>query len=127
VLRQYNDGSIRPQQFSLDRGCGTDHANYAWLMTASYAPRYTPYRSGQMRAHSAYTLDASINKMTTIGERFRFQLGIEAFNAFNHNYFGRERGVTDPNNSNFGTVFPNQAWTGNGYPRQVQIRMKFFW
>ncbi|MBM3747906.1 MAG: TonB-dependent receptor, partial [Acidobacteria bacterium] len=109
VLRQYNDGSIRPQQFSLDRGCGTDFANYAWLMTASYAPRATSYRSGQLRAHSAFTLDFSLNKTTYIGERARVQIGIEAFNAFNHNYFGRERGTTDPNNPNFGTLFPNQA------------------
>ncbi|MEK7409414.1 MAG: carboxypeptidase regulatory-like domain-containing protein [Acidobacteriota bacterium] len=127
VLRQYNDGSIRPQQYSLDRGCGTDPANYYWLMTASYTPRSTPYRSGQMRAHSAFTMDASLNKTTYIGERARVQFGIEAFNFFNHNYFGRERGITDPGNPNFGTVFPNQAWTGNGYPRQVQIRMKFYW
>jgi len=127
VLRQYNDGSIRPQQFSIDKGCGTDPANYHWLMTAGYSPRYTSYRSGQIRAHHAFFMDASINKMTNITERFRVQVGIEAFNALNHNYFGRERGVTDPNNPNFGTVFPNQAWTGNGYPRQVQIRMKFFW
>lgn len=127
VLRQYNDGSIRPQQFSIDRGCGTDHANYHWLMTASYAPRYTPYRSGQMRAHSAFTMDASLLKTTYIGERARVEFGIEAFNALNHNYFGRERGTTDPNNPNFGTLFPSQAWTGNGYPRQVQLRMKFYW
>ncbi len=127
VLRQFNDGSIRPQQFSLDRGCGTDHANYDWLMTAGYAPRATPYRSGQIRAHSAFTLDASLLKTTHIGERARVEFGIEAFNALNHNYFGRERGVTDPNDPNFGTLFPSQAWTGNGYPRQVQLRMKFYW
>ncbi len=127
VLRQFDDGSIRPQQFSIDRGCGTDPANYHWLMTAGYAPRATPFRSGQMRAHSAFTLDASLLKTTYIGERARFEFGIEAFNAFNHNYFGRERGVTDPNNPNFGTMFPNAAWTGNGYPRQVQLRMKFYW
>jgi hypothetical protein len=36
VLRQFDDGRIVPQQFSIDRGCGTDPANYAWLMTAGY-------------------------------------------------------------------------------------------
>ena len=128
VLRQYNDGSVRPQQYSLDKGCGTDPANYPWFQTASYAPRYTPYRTTKIRSAPAFFMDASLNKTTYIGERFRFQLGIEAFNVLNHTNFGYERGTTDPNNPNFGTLFLSQSsLTNNGYPRQVQLRMKFYW
>lgn len=127
VLRQFNDGSIQPQPYSLSKGCGTDTANYAWLQTASYAPRYTPFRSGQIRRHHAVQVDASILKTTNITERIRAQFGLEAFNLMNHNYFGRDQVQQDPNNPNFGTIFPSQVSTQNMLPRQLQVRMKLIW
>ncbi len=127
VLRQFDDGSIRPQAFSIARGCGTDPANYVWLMTASFAPRVTPYRSGQIRKHPMFNIDAALSKTTQIAERLRFQLRLEAFNATNYYYFGRESFNTNPNDPNFGTLFPNTAWIGNGYPRQIQLGFKLFW
>ncbi len=127
VLRQFNDGSVKPQPFSISRGCGTDPANYAWLMTASYAPRATPTRSGQIRRQYQFNIDASLSKMTNITERLKFQFRLEAFNLTNFYYFGRENFNTDPNNPNFGVVFPSQAWIGNGYPRQVQLGFKLLW
>jgi len=39
------------------------------LETTDYAPRYTPFRSGQIRKHHAYQLDASLLKTTKIGEQ----------------------------------------------------------
>jgi hypothetical protein len=129
VLRQFNDGSIRPQQFSINRGCGTDPANYAWLMTADYAPsRMTPFRSGQIRKQQLFNVDMSISKMFQITERLRFQFRGEAFNLTNYYFFGRDNNFnTNPNDPNFGTQFPSQAWIGNGYPRQVQLGFKVFW
>jgi hypothetical protein len=128
VLRQFNDGSIRPQPYSIARGCGTDPANYVWLMTASYAPRATPFRSGQIRKQPQFNMDAALSKMTQITERLRFQFRLEAFNATNYYFFGRDNHFnTDPNSSNFGTQFPSQAWIGNGYPRQVQLGFKLLW
>jgi hypothetical protein len=124
VLRQFNDGSIRPQQYSIDRGCGTDPANYPWLMTASYAPRMLPQRSGQIRKHHAFTWDASLNKTTQITERVRVQFRAEAFNLANHNYFGRDNFNTDPNSPNFGTVFPSLVSNQNTFPRQIQLGFK---
>ena len=98
---------------SIGLGCGTDFSNnwgnYAWLQTTSFAPRYTPYRSGQIRVHHAYQLDASLLKTTKINERMRFQLGFEAFNLFNHNYFGRDNLNTDPTSANFGSVDPGDG------------------
>ncbi|MBM3728618.1 MAG: hypothetical protein FJW40_24735 [Acidobacteria bacterium] len=128
VLRQFNDGRIVPQQFSLDRGCGTDTSRYAWLMTADYAPRYTPFRSGQIRKQSLFNMDVSFSKMTEITERIRFQFRVEAFNLTNYYFFGRDSNFdTNPNSPVFGTLFPSQAWIGNGYPRQVQLGFKVLW
>lgn len=129
VLRQFNDGRVVPQAFSVSRGCGTDPANYAWLMVADYSPdRYLPSRSGQIRKQRLFNMDASISKMTNITERLKVQFRAEAFNLTNYYYFGRNDGfITDPNNPNFGTQFPNQQSTQNGYPRQVQLGIKAFW
>jgi hypothetical protein len=134
VLRQFNDGSVRPQQFSIDRGCGTDPSTYAWLMVADYTPgsvvpgRNNPSRSGQIRKRRMFNTDLSLSKMTEITERLRVQFRVEAFNATNYYFFGRNDGfITDPNNPNFGTQFPNQANTQNGYPRQIQLGVKVYW
>jgi hypothetical protein len=129
VLRQFNDGSIRPQQFSINRGCSaTDFSQYAWLMTADYAPRFTPSRSGQIRKQSLFNVDMSIAKSFQITERARAQFRAEAFNLTNYYFFGRDNNFnTNPNDPNFGTQFPSQAWIGNGYPRQVQLGLKFYW
>src|SRR6202022_3940089 len=105
VLRPFNGRSVVPQAYSVAPGCGTDPANYVWMETASYAPRYTPFRSGQIRKHHAYTMDVSLIKMTQITERLREQFGLEVFNVMNHNYFGRDSFNTDPNNPNFGPIF----------------------
>ncbi|MBI4905824.1 MAG: TonB-dependent receptor [Acidobacteria bacterium] len=128
VLRQFNDGSIRPQPFSIARGCGENTANYAWLMTADYSPdSYNPFRSGQIRKQRLFNMDMALSKMTQITERLRFQFRLEAFNASNYYFFGRNDGFnTNPNDPNFGTMFPNQASTQNGYPRQIQLGFKAF-
>ena len=129
VLRQFNDGRVEPQAFSVSRGCGTDPANYAWLMTADYSPdRYAPSRSGQIRKQRLFNMDASISKMTAITERLRVQFRAEAFNVTNYYFFGRNDGfITNPNDPNFGTMFPHTGNTQNGYPRQIQLGIKAFW
>lgn len=106
--------------------CASGEEPY-WLMLPSYAPRATPTRSGQIRKHQAFTLDASLNKMTQITERLRVQFRAEAFNLFNHNYFGRDSFNTDPTNPNFGTVFPATVSNQNSFPRQIQFGFKVFW
>ena len=128
VLRQNDDGSINPQPQSTALGCGApDSGNYAWLQTAGFAPRYTPSRSGQIRRHHAFYLDTSFTKMTKITERLRVQFRAEAFNLFNHNYFGRDQAQTDPNNTLFGVVRPSTVSTQNILPRQIQLGFKVFW
>ena len=131
VLRQTNDGKITPQAYSLNLGCGTDHSKYAWLQTAGYAagyaPRYTPRRSGQVRKHHAFTMDASLNKMTAITERVKVQFRAEAFNVMNHNYYGRTNFNTNPEDPSFGVIFPGTADIDNINPRQIQFGIKIFY
>ena len=127
VAREFNDGHIEPMQYALGNNCGTDTSKYSWLILPNYAPRETPYRSGNIRKHHAFTMDASLNKTTNITERLKLQIGIEAFNVLNHNYYGRDSFNTNPFDPNFGTIFPAFVWTGNGFPRQGQIRMKVMW
>ncbi len=128
VLRMDNNGNVKPQQYSLDAGCGTDTSNYAWLVLPSYAPRETPYRSGSVRMPSALTMDASLNKNFQITERLRVQFRAEAFNLLNHYVTLRGRYNTDPNSSNFGSIYPGSMWTGDtGFPRQIQLGFKIFW
>jgi len=117
-----------PQPYSITRGCGTDPANYAWLQTtAGYDPRYTPSRSGQIRKQALFNMDAALSKRVNFTERFSAQFRIEAFNATNYYFYGRNDGYnTDPNSPNFGTVFPNAGNTQNGYPRQFQLGIKLF-
>jgi hypothetical protein len=122
TLRIFDDG--RQQAVN----CPSGSTDYAWLRLPGYAPRSTPSRSGQIRKHHAFTLDSSLLKTTNIGERFRFQIGAEAFNLMNHYFYGRNNGFnTNPDDPNFGTQFPHSASDQNGYPRYIQIRMKLYW
>ena len=77
--------------------------------------------------HHAIQMDGSILKTTKINERMRCQVGFEAFNLLNHNYFGRDNINTDPNSDRFGGVLPSIVSTQNILPRQIQVRFKFFW
>ncbi|MFN0106274.1 MAG: carboxypeptidase regulatory-like domain-containing protein [Bryobacteraceae bacterium] len=127
VARLQNDGTTIMQPFSVQRGCANDVNQAAWLMLPSYAPRAIPLRSGQIRKHRAFTLDSSIIKNTQITERLRIQFRAEAFNLFNHNYFGRDNFTNDPNNANFGSLFPAVVSNQNSFPRQVQLGIKAYW
>jgi len=127
VLRMFDNGTVSPQPFSITRGCGTDPSNYVWLQTTTFAPGVNPSRSGQIRKQSLFNMDMGLSKMTQISERVRFQFRLEAFNATNYFFFGRnESFITNLNDPNFGSLFPSQASTQNGYPRQVQLGFKVF-
>ena len=128
VLRIDNaTGRIAPASAAIQNQCGTDQSTYSWLWNSNYAPNVNPSRSGNIRMHRAFTMDTSLIKRIRFTERQVAQIGFEAFNIMNHNYYGRERFNTDPNSPNFGTVFPNLASTQNSFPRQLQIRLKYNW
>lgn len=134
VIRQNNDGSRTPMAYSVASGCGTDLSTYSWLWVADYSPgavapgRQTPNRWGNLRKHRAPSLDASLLKTTRFGERYRMQFGIEAFNAINKYYYGRNDTFNNnPADANFGTIFPALTSNQNMNPRTLQIRLKFYW
>jgi hypothetical protein len=133
TLRQNNDGTIVPANTTIANMCGTDFSNnwgnYAWLINPAFSQRFTPFRSGQLRRHAAFQMDASLLKSTRIGENMRFQFGFEAFNLLNHNYFGRDQvnQTADEASGNFGSIFPSRVSTQNILPRQIQVRLKFNW
>ncbi len=128
VLQEFNDGTIKPLQNSLNAGCGTDQSKYDWLTLPSYAPNVNPFRSGQIRMPSSFTMDASLNKTTHITERLTFQFRAEAFNVMNHFVDLLDTYNTNPFDANFGTLIPSNAWIGNTvYPRQIQLGFKANW
>jgi hypothetical protein len=134
VVRQNNDGSRTAMPYSLASGCGNNLSTYDWLFVGDYSPgqtapgRQTPNRQPALRKHRVPTLDASLLKTTTFGERYRFQFGFEAFNAINKYYFGRNDNFnTNPNDANFGTLFPALTSNQNFSPRTMQVRLKFLW
>lgn len=75
LLNWDNTNNVRWQAFSQDYGC--TEAN--WLIVPSYNPRYTPYYDGRVRLQTVRLMDASLNKMTRISERYRIQFRLESF------------------------------------------------
>ncbi|HWR52290.1 MAG TPA: carboxypeptidase-like regulatory domain-containing protein [Bryobacteraceae bacterium] len=112
------------QGYSISAGC-TEPTFY---QAPDYTDgRITPFRSGQIRLHTAPNLDASVNKSFRIKEGMNLQFRAEAFNLTNTYFWGRENFINDPNNQNFGAYFPKDASDQNRYPRQVQLALKFIW
>ena len=123
-----NTGAVSPESYSLAYGCGTDLSTYNFLILPPYAPRETPFRSGQIRMYHTFTMDASLDKSFAFSERAKLQLRLEAFNVLNHYAFPLERFNTNPNDVNFGSLFPGRISTVNsGFPRQLQLGAKFLW
>ncbi|MCX6613264.1 MAG: TonB-dependent receptor [Acidobacteria bacterium] len=134
VVRQNNDGTRSAMPYSLASGCGNDLSTYSWLWVGDFSPgqtapgRQTAPLFGNLRKHRVPTLDASLLKTTIFKERYRFQFGFEAFNAINKYYFGRNDSFnTNPNDANFGTLFPALTSNQNFSPRTMQVRLKFNW
>lgn len=134
VLRQNDNGVISAMPYSVNAGCGNDFSKYDWLWVANFTPgqgvpgRSMPNRVGQLRKHRVPTLDASILKDTQITESVRFQFGVEMFNAINKYYYGRNDTFnTNPNDPNFGTIFPHLTSNQNFNPRTLQLRFKLNW
>ena len=123
VGRINDNGSVTMQAYSVLAGC----TDFNFLITPRYAPRVTPYRDGRLRLHSVPSIDLSLNKTTRIRETLSVQFRAEAFNLTNTFSFSRENFERDPENSNFGSIIKATSWTGNGFPRHIQLAVKFLW
>jgi len=98
---------------------GSNH--FSWFDPASFAKAAvgTYGNTGRDSLHGPgiNNWDFSLQKDTRISEGKNFQMGIEAFNLFNHTQFNNPSG--NANSSNFGRI------TGAGQGRLVQLRAKF--
>ncbi len=83
----------------------------------------TPLRLANLREPSAPIFDMSLNKNFNITESVRFQLRLETFNTFNTPLFGAPN--TNPTNSAFGILIPENSVRNGSNFRQLQIGGKF--
>ena len=124
VLNWDNNNHITPEQYSLDYGC--TQAN--WVIVPSYNPRYTPYYDGRVRLQTVHLMDASLNKMTRISERYSVQFRMECFNVMNSFFINTLQYNNDPTNANFGSIIKaTVSAPQSNYPRQIQLGVKFLW
>jgi hypothetical protein len=124
VLNWDNSNKITWEQYSNDFGC--TQAN--WIIVPSYNPRYTPYYDGRVRLQTVHLMDASLNKMTRIGERYSLQFRTECFNVMNSFFVNTAQFNNDPTNPNFGSIIKATiSAPQSNYPRQIQLGFKFLW
>jgi hypothetical protein len=124
VLNWDNNNRIAWQAFSTDYGC--KEAN--WLLVPNYNPRYTPYYEGRVRLQTVHLMDASLNKMIALNERYRLQVRLESFNLMNSFFINTRQFNNDPTNANFGsTIKAEVSAPQSNYPRNVQLGLKFIW
>ncbi len=97
----------------------------SWFSTSSFAPAVNHFGSegsGSIVGPGAETWDLAAIKNTNIGERVRFQLRGEFFNAFNHESFSTvDNSLSDSpfyGSSGFGQI------TGGHSPRRIQLGAK---
>jgi hypothetical protein len=102
-------------------------------VNTTYNPRYTPYYDSRVRYQPVKMADMSLNKMTQINERLRFQFRLEVFNVANSFFVSQfssgtqaiDNVASDPN---FGALYKSTVSAGlSNYPRQMQLGFKFLW
>jgi hypothetical protein len=124
VLNWDNTNKITWEQYSQDYGC--TQAN--WLLVPSYNPRYTPNYDGRVRLQTVRLMDASLNKMTRINERYNVQFRLECFNVMNSFFVNTLQFTNDATNANFGSIIKaTVSAPQSNYPRQIQLGIKFLW
>ena len=128
VAQQNDDGSIVMEGFSKDYGCTT----YNFLIVnQTYNPRYTVYYDPRVRYQPIAMADISLNKMTQITERLKFQFRAEAFNIANSFFVSQFSSGTQaidnvPTDPNFGALYKATVSAPlSNYPRQIQLGFKF--
>lgn len=124
AARVNDNGSLSLQSYSANlEGCSL--ANVDLIRVPNFAPRFTSFRSSTVRLHSPPSADLSFNKMTKITEKVGFQLRIEMFNFTNTYSYGSHHFNNNPDDRNFGSLFPRTAGnTAVAYPRHIQLAGK---
>jgi hypothetical protein len=125
VLRWNENNTVTMMRYSeVDYGCKDAH----WLVVPRFNPRYTPFRSPNIRLQGTFMVDASLNKTTQITEKLRLQFRAEVFNVLNSFFLVRSQFNNNPENANFGSVEKAAVSAPNSnYPRQIQLAIKLLW
>ena len=98
-------------------------SNPAWALRPANTLANIPLRLANLRQPWAPIFDMSMNKSFNFSERYRFQVRVEAFNAFNTPLFGSPN--TSPTDLQFGRLVErNSVRNGNNY-RNIQLGFKF--
>ena len=98
-------------------------SNPAWALRPANTLANIPLRLANLRQPWAPIFDMSMNKSFNFSERYRFQVRVEAFNAFNTPLFGSPN--TSPTDLQFGRLVErNNVRNGNNY-RNIQLGFKF--
>jgi len=124
VVRWNENNTITMMPFSEQYGCTEPD----FLIVPRYNPRYTPFRDPRVRLQTTKMADASLNKTTQLGERYRVQFRAEVFNLANSFYNTRAQFDHNPESPNFGTLIKAAVSAPeSSYPRQIQLAVKFIW
>jgi hypothetical protein len=128
AARRLDNGTLALQTYSANlEGCSL--ANVDLIRRTSFggasSPRYTSFRSSTVRLHSPPSADLSFNKLTKITEKIGLQLRAEMFNFTNTYSYGVHHFTNNPDDRNFGSLFPRNAGnTAVAYPRHIQLAAK---
>jgi hypothetical protein len=124
VLNLDNNNNFSWEAYSKDYGC--TEAN--WLIVPNYTPRYTPYYDGRIRMQSVRLMDASLNRMINLTERYRLQLRMESFNVLNSFFINNKQFNNTPTSSSFGSIIKAEVSAPqSNYPRNIQLGAKLIW
>src|SRR5262249_7430533 len=129
VLNQDTNGTIAPMAYSVRAGCSsTDFAGYDWLVVPTLTgQQVSPTGAGDIRMKPYIDSNLAISKDFRVAERLRLRLRMEATNVLNHFNLLTSRFNTNPNDANFGTMFPASTSSLDAPPRVIQIGMKASW
>jgi len=105
-----------PTAFARVPTCAYDPITHA-LTNGNVCGTFGNVSRSVMHGPGINNFDFSLQKDTKLGERVNMQLGIEAFNLFNHTQFNNPSG--NINSTNFGRI------TSAGPGRIAQLRAKF--
>lgn len=73
-------------------------------------------------------VDASLNKMTRINEKYSIQFRLESFNVLNSFFVNTRQFDNSLTSSTFGSLIKAEVTAPqSNYPRHIQMAVKFMW
>jgi Carboxypeptidase regulatory-like domain/TonB dependent receptor len=132
VLNEDANGNIAPMPYSLQAGCGTDRANYDWLVyTLPPGPGGTfsaeSFNSSTLFMKPQVFADISLGKTISVWEKMKIDFRATATNLFNHYNWLTTRFNTNAFDPNFGTVQPQFNSSLDTVPRVIQLGVRVLW